>query len=214
MSVSMGFYTAAEAARISKVPRSTVDYWARTQLILPSHRLARPRLYSFQDLRDLVVAQQLRSQGAAIRDVRAALGYVRSVDDVQSLAAASFWVSEGQLVYENPEKKLPPVAPHRRGQVLFLVDMRKVFKSLGSDLGDVARLRPVRRVLIDPSVRGGTPVIEGTRIPTAWVAQLARDGVSTEEIIKLYPSLKTRDVESAIAWEESLERRAARQKPA
>lgn len=58
--MSWGFYTTTEAARIARVPRSTVDYWARTKLIRPTHRRKRHRLYSFQDLRDLVAAEQLR----------------------------------------------------------------------------------------------------------------------------------------------------------
>lgn len=196
--MATGYYTAAEAARIAKVPRSTVDYWAKTSLVFPSGRKKRPRLYTFQDLRDLVVAQQLRDQGARVQDFRAALQYVRSIDYVERLAQANFWVSDGQLLYK-PKGDL--VAPHRHGQRVFEISMPKVFQQLGASLASPTVLRPFERVLIDPNVRGGTPVIEGTRIPTRLIRELSEDGLDAQEVIDLYPRLTVADVEAALEWE-------------
>lgn len=193
-----GFYTATEAARLSKVPRSTVDYWARTELIVPSQRRSRPRLYSFEDLRDLVVAHKLREQGAGVRDQRAALDYVREVDDIKRLAQANFRVYEGQLVHVRQDDERP-VAPHKRGQ--FFLSMREVFETLGSSDGTpVASLRPADRISIDPDVRGGTPVIEGTRVPAELVAALVGDDMTYDEIIRQYPMLSAQDIQAACDW--------------
>ena len=201
---STGYYTASEAARIAHVPRSTVDYWARTGLIEPSQRRARPRLYSFEDLRDLVVAKKLRDQDAGVRDIRTALRYVRSVDDVMHLAEASFSVTDGELEYEDAERGIPTLAPHRGGQRVFNLNMRDVFDDLGVvDIG-VPVLAPSPGVVIDPRIRGGTPVILGTRIPTRLIAELRSEGLSDEEILSLYPSLTTDDIAAAVEWESSL----------
>lgn len=195
---SGGFYSLPEAARIAKVPRSTVDYWARTRLIVPSQREKRPRLYSFIDLRDLVVAGQLRGQGAKVRDLRVALDYVRSVDQIDRLAQMNFHVFEGQLVYE-PVSGVE--APHKKGQRVLTVNMAEVYRILGMESPEVLQMRPANRVLIDPSVRGGTPVVEGTRIPTRLIADLVTDDISREEILKMYPSLTAEDIDAALEWE-------------
>ncbi len=195
---SKGFYTAAEASRLSKVPRSTIDYWARTELIVPSQRRSRPRLYSFEDLRDLVVAHKLREQGAGVRDQRAALKYVREVDDISRLAEANFRVHEGQLVHVHPGDERP-VAPHKGGQ--FFLSMREVFETLGStDGASISTLHPAPRITIDPEVRGGTPVIDGTRVPAELVAEMAEQGMTDKEIIRQYPMLSSADIKAARNW--------------
>lgn len=199
MSGAKGFYTASEAARIAKVPRSTVDYWAETDLVVPTQRKARPRLYSFEDLRDLVVANTLREQGAGVRDQRAALAYVREVGDTDRLAKANFAVYEGELVYVQEEDGRP-VAPHKRGQ--YFLRMREVFDALGVEGDELTVLYPAERITIDPEVRGGTPVIQGTRIPAALIAEMSTEGVPDDEIMAAYPSLSLEDIRAAVAWTE------------
>lgn len=197
MLTARGFYTAAEASRIAKVPRSTVGYWARTGLVVPTQRKTRPRLYSFADLRDLVAADHLRKQGAGVRDQRAALEYIREVGDADRLAQANLVVYEGQLVYVH-EGEDRPVAPHRKGQ--YFLSMREVFATLGSRGDSVTVLRPAKRIAIDPEVRGGTPVIEGTRIPAELIAEMVADGASDDEIRRAYPALSVSDIRAAQRW--------------
>jgi len=203
--MSTGFYTAAEAARIARVPRSTVNYWATTELITPSGRKRRPRLYTFTDLRDLVVAEQLRRQGARVQDLRAAVRYVRSRDLIERLAQANFRVADGQLVFETESG---PVAPHMGGQRVFEVRWADVLQQLGASPGNPMVLRPSDRVLIDPAVRGGTPVIDGTRIPTRLLRELIDDGLNTEEVLHLYPALSREDLEAGLKWEQDQDERA------
>lgn len=197
-----GVYSAAEAARLAKVPKSTLSYWARTDLIVPSRHKQRPRLYTFEDLRDLVVANTLRGQGARTRDIRTAIAYVQSVDDVQRLAQANFGVFDGQLVYLDEDGN--PVAPHKGGQRFFRVKMGEVFGTLGVDDPQHPVMRPAKRISVNPEVRGGTPVIEGTRIPTKLIAELVDEGAVEDEVAALYPRLTPEDVAAALAWERSL----------
>lgn len=189
------------------MPRSTVGYWARTKLIEPSYRRSRQRLYTFQDVRDLIVAGRLRSQGAKVRDLRAALTYVRSVDDVRRLAHANFVISNGMVLYVNEDKGLPEdsvVNAAKRGHRVFRLDMSEVFEQMGATEGNVTRLRPADRIVVDPNVRGGTPVIEGTRIPAVLVADLLDEGLDIADVIELYPTLKPADVKAARDYRQSL----------
>lgn len=191
-----GFYTAAEAAKIASVPRSTLDYWTRTGLVPASQRSARPRLFSFADLRDIVVVEKLRGQGAKTRAIRSALDWVRSVADVKRLAHASFGVDAGGLVMPF-EGQL--VAPHAKGQ--YVLAMSDVYRQLGADPEEPTVLRPVPGILIDPRVRGGAPVIEGTRIPAQLVVEYLQDGLSNEELLSLYPSLPPSAIHAALEWD-------------
>jgi uncharacterized protein (DUF433 family) len=59
-----------------------------------------------------------------------------------------------------------------------------------------ALLEPRVHVRVDPAVRGGEPVITGTRIPYDEVASLIRDGVAAEDIADFY-----RRITPEAAWD-------------
>ena len=202
----LGYFTVTEAAQITGVPRSTLDYWTRTELVTPSQRQARPRLFSFRDLRDIKVAVELRDQGVKTRDIRAALNYVRANSIANSLSFATFHfdIDAGLVVPfpEPTESGYDVVAPHKRGTRLLTVDPEEILSDLGltSD-ASVLELRPHERIRINPEVRGGTPVIEGTRIPARLVFEMVEAGATTDEIREAYPSLTSRDIDAAVEWE-------------
>jgi uncharacterized protein (DUF433 family) len=62
-------------------------------------------------------------------------------------------------------------------------------------LSDASRL-----VISDPEIRGGEPVIKGTRIPVFLLAQLVDQGASPREILEDYPSLTADRLRAAIAY--------------
>jgi uncharacterized protein (DUF433 family) len=196
-----GFYTTREAARLAKVPRSTVRYWAQTRLIEPSQRRGRLGLYSFADLRDLVVCRQLKEQGAHVQAIRRALDHVREVEHAERLSHANFAVTySGAIVYE--EDGL--IQADRRGQRVFWVRLKEAYEELGGTLraAEVREFRPRDRVTINPEVRGGAPVVAGTRIPTRLISELVREeGLEPQQVIELYPSLSHEDIKDALAFE-------------
>lgn len=201
-----GFYTAAEAARIARVPRTTLDYWARTRLVPASQRAVRPRLFSFEDLRDIVVVEKLRQQGAKTRAIRAAISYVRTITDVKRFAQANLQFNEkGGLLWEDLTGRV--VAPHLGGQYVLM--MSEVFRQLGAEPDNPTVLHPVKGIRIDPNIRGGAPVIEGTRIPAQLIAEYLLEGTPEEELVKLYPSLTPEAIEGVRAWERLGEQDAA-----
>ncbi|MFI0424123.1 DUF433 domain-containing protein [Spongiactinospora sp. 9N601] len=68
-----------------------------------------------------------------------------------------------------------------------LIDVLRPFRHDGRYIPDL--LRPRRHVTVDPSIRGGIPVVEGTRVPYDEVATLLRDGVPAEHITEYYPGI-------------------------
>lgn len=57
-----------------------------------------------------------------------------------------------------------------------------------------------RNIEQDPSRCGGQPVVVGTRVRVATVLGCYRQGMSVEEIVQQYPSLKPADVHDALAY--------------
>jgi len=50
------------------------------------------------------------------------------------------------------------------------------------------------RIITDPAVMGGRPVIAGTRITVECILQHFLEGMSEEELLKEYPQLTCEDV--------------------
>lgn len=57
------------------------------------------------------------------------------------------------------------------------------------------------RIAMDPAVRGGAPVVAGTRIPVHAIVELAATGKRFEEIRRdFYPSLVEEDIRACLEY--------------
>ena len=54
------------------------------------------------------------------------------------------------------------------------------------------------RIIINPAVMAGKPVIRGTRIPVDLIVRLVAQNVSVKEILEDYPQLKKEDIKAAL----------------
>ena len=59
-------------------------------------------------------------------------------------------------------------------------------------------------VTTDPEILGGTPVFSGTRVPVAVLFENLADGLSLEEILESYPTLKREQAIEALRQAEHL----------
>ena len=59
-------------------------------------------------------------------------------------------------------------------------------------------------VMTDPEILGGTPVFAGTRVPIAVLFENLADGLSLDEILESYPTLKREQAIEALRQAESL----------
>ncbi|MEA3255415.1 MAG: DUF433 domain-containing protein [Candidatus Altiarchaeota archaeon] len=66
------------------------------------------------------------------------------------------------------------------------------------------RLR--NRIVVNPKIMVGKPVIKGTRIPVDAIIQRIADGMSINEILEDYPNLKKDDVRVALSYSVDLVR--------
>jgi uncharacterized protein (DUF433 family) len=56
------------------------------------------------------------------------------------------------------------------------------------------------RIVVDPEIMVGKPVFKDTRIPVYIVLDLIGDGISYNEIIKMYPDLTTEDINASVKF--------------
>jgi uncharacterized protein (DUF433 family) len=82
--------------------------------------------------------------------------------------------------------------------------MEEVFRSFttadGRHVPDLHT--PARGLSIDDEVRGGYPVLAGTRVPYDTIAGLAGDGLSEADIIDLYPNVTADGIHGAVEFAE------------
>jgi uncharacterized protein (DUF433 family) len=56
------------------------------------------------------------------------------------------------------------------------------------------------RIVSDPAVLGGKPVVKGTRISVEFLLELFASGATRADVLKSYPHLTAEDVEEALRY--------------
>lgn len=210
-----GAYTADRAAALSGVPMSTVHYWARKDILVPSVSRLRVKLWSYSDLLGLRTIYWLRATktspeghevpATAMKAVRRALSELAELD-------LELWTDEHS----------PNVGVDRRGQIVISPDA-EAFRLDGQQILDAEQLDLLRpfdigmsqhgpdliaprpRLRIVPGKLAGAPHVYRTRIETEALAALYRRGLNGMKIVRLYPAIEPGDVEEALDLERQLQ---------
>ena len=61
----------------------------------------------------------------------------------------------------------------------------------------------MNRIVVDPKILAGKPIIKGTRIPVYLVLNLLANDYNFDKIIEAYPRLTKEDIEAAIKYSEN-----------
>ncbi len=127
--------TACAAAGISY---RQLDYWARTELVVPSIRSATgsgsQRLYSFKDILVLKVVKRLLDTGVSLHNIRLAVDALRlrGVDDLARITL----LSDGTTVYECTSSE-EVVDLLRGGQGVFGIAVSGALRELRGSLAEM-----------------------------------------------------------------------------
>ena len=62
----------------------------------------------------------------------------------------------------------------------------------------------LKRIVINPKIMVGKPVIKGTRITVEVILRKLAQNIDTKEILEDYPRLTKEDIQAAIMYAESL----------
>lgn len=63
-----------------------------------------------------------------------------------------------------------------------------------------------KRIIVDPKIMIGKPVIRGTRIPVDEILKRLAEGQTENEILEDYPRLKRNNIKAALAYATQLVR--------
>ena len=164
---------------------------------------------TFRDLVTLRMVAVFRSYGVRpkeIRDTHHKLQQARGW--AHPFAMEPVWISGLDIIIR--ENNIP-IAPSRNWQIaLDFIDqfVGPVHHLLFGPSKQAIAWEPEPGILLDPAISFGEPCLKRTRVPTETLWALHSAGDSTEAIANAY-NLPRDKVESAIAWEEKLERAAA-----
>lgn len=195
-----GAYTAERASALSGVPRSTVHYWARHEILVPSVSPTKVKLWSYTDLMGLRTIYWLRKRKlgtdgwdvppTTMRSVRRALRMLRDLD-------LALWTEDGgPSVRVDPGGRIfiltrddgPETLAGQRPLNADIFDLIAPFETPVSRAPDLAKPRPHLRIV--PGKLSGSPHIARTRIETVAIAALAARGFDSARIEGLYPSVR------------------------
>ena len=62
------------------------------------------------------------------------------------------------------------------------------------------RAQLLKRIVVDPNICFGRPVIRGTRIWVALIVENLADGLTEDELLEEYPGLERDDIRAALAY--------------
>ncbi len=131
-------YRGVTACAAAGITYRQLDYWARTDLVVPSVRHASgsgtQRLYSFRDIVVLKVVKRLLDAGVSLQNIRKAIETLRrwGEDDLATMTL----ISDGTTVYEcrSPEEVVDLL---QGGQGVFGIAIGGAFKEIQGSLAEL-----------------------------------------------------------------------------
>ncbi|MFD3561923.1 DUF433 domain-containing protein [Streptomyces sp. NPDC058686] len=190
MSYEPKLAAALSGATIPQLSRWRHASGAGGAVLVPEISATRPILYSFRDLVALRACVRLR-QETSLQRIRRAVDSLRDNLGEREHLSEYRLVTDGGTVYlADPDHAVDLIGRKGgKGNLVIhqLVDVLAPFYRNGRHIPDLFSPRP--DVAVDPYVRGGEPVIRGTRVPASEVAALIRDGIPPEQIADFFPGV-------------------------
>lgn len=211
-------YSADRAAALAGVPRSTVHYWARTKLLVPSVSAEKIKLWSYSDVVALRIIGWLRQTkqtaeghevpATRVPALRGALAALRTFEldlwDEQH-GAGVLIDRAGKLHLRRDGVISTLVGGSGREQIVKpeLLDLMAPFEVMEGQRGpDLRQPRPHLRII--PGKLAGSPHIVNTRIETQALGALAARGMKPDLIAELYPAVERSAIVDALDLEGQL----------
>ena len=198
-------YTSAMAAFLSGASESQLRYWRQSKhgqppLQVPAYGTQPQALYSYRDIVVLRMFARLREK-VSLQTIRKAVAWMETnLSDGRDLSDRALLAvpEKRSIVYFSDDGEFLDIgkAP---GQYGHAEAMRDLFRPFVNRRGELVPdlTHPADGLLIDPGIRGGIPVVEGTRITYNLLAGLAKDGLDLDEIRQFYPGVTAEAVRGA-----------------
>jgi DNA-binding transcriptional MerR regulator/uncharacterized protein (DUF433 family) len=208
-----GCYDAGRAAALSGVPKSTVYYWARQRVVIPTVSPSRQKLWSYADLMALRIVYWLRhpKQGKVDKVPASPMPQVREALEELEQRNLDIWADTGP-------RPGSPLRVDRDGRVhltdgwsagvqgqMSLAGVLDLLAPFGEDKHrgpDLIRPRPDLRII--PGKVSGEPHLVDSRITTKSVAALYDRVRDLTAVAALYPGIAPETIGQAVDLEHAL----------
>ena len=198
-------YSPVVAAALSGATLRQLSYWrssrtTETLLAPETHRRGGRVSYSFRDVVALRTFVYLRGHAVPLQRVRRAIATLRALGEHEHLSAYTLVAGGRDVVWRISHQEAVDLT-RNPGQTVIaaMIDILGPFRDM-RDRDVVPLLTPKPGLRVDPEIRGGYPVIEGTRIPYDLVAALLDDGIDPAGVAAFYPSVTPHGALGAAAF--------------
>jgi DNA-binding transcriptional MerR regulator len=132
--VEIGF-TSRQVVRLTGVPYSTLNLWAKKKLVAPSLSpgagTGNERVYSFNDLIALKVALELRKSGVTTSSIKKVVDYLRHNEHLEKpLSEARLVVSGHDVAIVREGELMSVLSKPGQGYLRFVIDIPQVMGEL------------------------------------------------------------------------------------
>lgn len=190
-----------QAAQLARITMKQLRHWEKTRLVCPSVRQEISprnivRLYSFQDLVELLVVAELRHRpGISLQHIRRLVSYLSDLDFTAPLRELKFATRGMEIYIQFPDGSWS--GDPYPDQIIFRHAI--ALDDVAAKIGRLRERDPesAGRVTSRRGVHRSKPVFAGTRIPVATVRRYLDAGYDTAAILREYPSLTAADIEAA-----------------
>ncbi len=185
-------YPSVVAAALSGASLRQLSYWRSERsndgpLLSPSFHVRGGRVaYSFQDVIALRTFVYLRAKDVPLQRVRKAVHNLRLLGETEHLSSYQLVAVGKDVTWISDDFAIDLTRSPGNFVIAQMGDILGSFQGT-NDREVVALRRPKPGIEVDPDVRGGYPVIEGTRVPYDVVSALVQDGLAPEDIVSYYP---------------------------
>lgn len=202
-SSAVGYYTAADIARLSGMSARRVARWARMGII--QHSIStRPNIYSYADAGEAILAHYLADQGKRPKEIKELVEHLREEYGPWPLAVAPLKHDGPLCAIWNKERGVhisADIPGHEliEGTLLNLQEIRKALKRGGW----VSLKTPREHIEVDPERHSGEPVVKGRRLSTQRVASLAAEPDGRVELEEDF-HLSGAEIDDAVGYERDI----------
>jgi uncharacterized protein (DUF433 family) len=145
-----------------------------TYTLNPVEHQPRNSDYSFSDLISLFVVRELLKKGVHAIDIRKAEDYLRRKWGTDRPYVSDRIQTDGRHVFVDDDLIPGQIeSADEQGQQAMIAPIKDYLTRVHYHDGTAAYWTPAPHVLVDPRVQFGEPVVEGTRVPTEAVADVA-----------------------------------------
>jgi uncharacterized protein (DUF433 family) len=219
----LGVYSAVDAARMIGMTAVTLRRWLQgydhhekfeRPLWLPQYEVSDDGLYlGFRDLIEARVVYALRRRGFGLPTIRTCIDRARALVGDDRPFSTRLFKTDGKSIFVQIAGNLgePDLVDLKRRQGVFHRVVEPSLEDLEFGESGAERwwlLHGKKTVVADPAIAFGAPIVAGTAMTTARVAQAVKAEGSVDRVSRVY-EIGPRQIRDALAYENQLHTRKA-----